>query len=449
MSDVVVAEPVLEEPALQEVAMESSIVVPQEDRSDYIGEMISVFKQYCIKRVETLNIHTPLRNSYDHLIEEDDLSSLVSVAGSLMFGASYEQLISLAEKLKADDEKIRGKIDYLISHVYKDYEHPVSSLSRDIFSNEDFEVLVKSKIKNMIPLTVDNINLLAGSESPVLMMETPEKVAFHGWQARFIIGLSSLYAWSVYATVQDWYANGIYQRMDESVRDAVEQICVNCLTVIAKSATVNSISELSVQSLVTMGIDAEKATTPTAERTLAAILWINQGEDSVIEPLLECVYEQAGCYLENAKLTDIDMYDEFGMASITTNKRTWQPVFTHIFGLGCCPVNTQPIDVGSALMLDEYKKTRIFSFCLLGMQTSMFAYLVKNDDDLFLYTTIQAVSDHIAKVVPLMIPYAEEEVQKPTTSVVLSAEASSFVKAIYGFYLTDFLKANPHVSLAV
>lgn len=425
-------------------------------RGGYVDVMTSSLEAYLTSRLDEMdhpdftgNKYPGLRNYVYHMLKEDEQESLKSVSAALLFSATTKQVANLISRMQNGDEKLKMQFDYLICSLYESYERSTTVIDSSIRTNQDFEMLVFSKIQHMVPFNMDNINLLASSESPLLMMNIPETIALTGWQAKFIVALSSLYAWHVYTDIQSLYVNGDYQKLDETVRDVIENICVHCLTILAKGSIIGSVTEWHRWNIMTVGMHPSSITSDTPERILAIMLWITQYDNDILRSILDRVYEQGESYYEVQRSSDIDMLETLGMVSITKNKKSWQPMLTQMFGHQMAyPVNTQPVDVGSMLMLEEYKKSGVFSLCLLGMQASMFVYLLNNDNDLFVHSTLKAVSEYVARVIPQQIPYEIEQTPTTASAVILSKEASSFVKALYGFYLKDFKAANPHVTLA-
>jgi hypothetical protein len=150
----------------------------------------------------------------------------------------------------------------------------------------------------------------------------------------------------------------------------------------------------------------------------------------------------------DGNLPSVSVVDD-GMRRLTCYPATWQAMINVVAPFSVYPMISESIDMASYLMLDNYKKTKTFSFSLLTMQATMFSYLMRNDNDLSVLGTLSAIAKHIDSFVgrEIVIKVQDKEVTSTETTI-LSNNASKLLATLYGYKLPEFKAANPHVMFA-
>ena len=395
------------------------------------------------------------------------LSALASSRNLDLNRVRTRDLIDCVFAMAANNEQVQGLIDFLESKSeevgkYVELINNSTSGLRDNTldeimniqgSHKDFFIVLRAKLDGIVEFKPENFALLAGSDSPIIKTEFGSNMNLTSLQAYFISDICAMYASYILTCSADMYANGEYEKMDDAARTEMEHINVHCLSVLGVNSAIHRRNDYEKESAFSCAY-ANASTTADAyylNRLLFSILmglyrgtlagdifdWISQAA-----PIRQKVVYGDG------NLPSVSMVDD-GMRRLTCYPATWQAMINVVAPFSVYPMISESIDMASYLMLDNYKKTKTFSFSLLTMQATMFSYLMRNDNDLSVLGTLSALAKHIDSFVgrEIVIKVQDKEVTSTETTI-LSNNASKLLATLYGYKLPEFKAANPHVMFA-
>ena len=315
----------------------------------------------------------------------------------------------------------------------------------------DFFKVVHAKLGGIVEYSPENVKLLAGVDSPILKSEVPPGLSITAAQAYCMSDIFAMYAAYVLTCTSDEYANGKYQEYDETLRTEIEHINVHCLSVLGVNSFVHrnvgiGENEMRYSPLYSK---IENNHTRLTNRALFVIL-LGMYRGTLVEDIFNWSMETVEArkhIIEEDGLNTLGAVED-GMRRLTTAKGSWQAMISILAPFSVFPMVTESIDMASYSMLENYKKTKMFSFSLMTMQSTMFSYLLRNDSDMSVLGSIQALQSHIERFIGSEVKLPKEtenEVETFGETTILTSNTSKLLTTLYGHKLPEFKAANPHI----